>query len=50
MRTYRRLRVQLTKQDERELRGLLRGGIQQVRVVLRALALLQLSSGQTAGE
>ena len=49
MRTYRRLRVQLTKQDEKELRGLLQGGIQQVRVVLRALALLQLSVGQTAG-
>jgi len=39
MRTYRRLRVQLTKQDEKELRGLLQGGIQQVRVVLRALVL-----------
>jgi putative transposase len=49
MRTYRRLRVQLSKQDEKELRGLLRGGVQQVRVVLRALALLQLSAGQTAG-
>jgi putative transposase len=32
------------------LRGLLQGGIQQVRVVLRALALLQLSAGQTAGK
>ncbi len=49
MRTYRRLRVQLSKPDEKELRGLLQGGIQQVRVVLRALALLQLSAGQTAG-
>ena len=49
MRTYHRLRVQLTKQDEKELRVLLRRGIQQVRVVLRALALLQLSAGQTAG-
>ena len=50
MRAYRRLRVQLTKQDEKELRGLVQGGIQQVRVVLRALALLQLSAGQTAGK
>src|ERR1700680_2611211 len=49
MRTYRRLRVQLSKEDEKELHGLLQGGIQQVRVVLRALALLQLSAGQTAG-
>ena len=49
MRTDRRLGVQLTEQDEKELRGLLHGGIQQVRVVLRALALLQLSAGQTAG-
>ena len=50
MRAYRRLRVQLTKQDEKELRGLVQGGIQQVRVVLRALALLQLPAGQTAGK
>lgn len=49
VRTYRRLRVQLSRQDEKELRGLLQGGIQQMRVVLRALALLQLSAGQTAG-
>jgi hypothetical protein len=49
MRTYRRLRVQLSKEDKKELRGLLQGGIQQVRVVLRVLALLQLSAGQTAG-
>jgi hypothetical protein len=47
MLSYRRLRVQLRKQDEKELRGQLQGGIQQVRVVLRALALLQLSAGQT---
>ena len=50
MRTYRRLRVQLSKQDEKALRALLQGGIQQVRGVLRALALLQLSAGQTAGK
>ena len=50
MRTYRRLRVQLSKPDEKELRALLQGGIQQVRVVLRALALLHLSAGQTAGQ
>ena len=50
MRTYRRLSVRLTKPDREELRKLLRRGIQPVRTVLRALALLQLDAGQTAAE
>jgi len=48
MRPYRRLEVRLSKTDERDLRKLLGSGVQQVRVVLRALALLELSSGQSA--
>jgi putative transposase len=47
MRTYRRLQIQLPGKDEQALRQLLRGGIQQVRVMVRALALLQLASGQS---
>ncbi|MDQ1468830.1 MAG: hypothetical protein QOJ99_310 [Bryobacterales bacterium] len=39
------LRVEVTKKDQKELRKLLSGGVQQVRVVLRALALLQLAEG-----
>lgn len=50
MRTYRRLSVRLSKRDREELRELLRRGIQPVRTVLRALALLQLDSGQAAAE
>jgi putative transposase len=42
------LELQLSKADERELRALLGSGVQQVRVVLRALALLELSGGQSA--
>jgi len=37
------LNIDIAKKDQQELRSLLKGGIQQVRVVLRALALLQLS-------
>ncbi len=48
MRTYRRLCVRLSKPDRDELRELLRRGIQPVRTVLRALALLQLDAGQAA--
>lgn len=50
MRTYRRLAVHLSKRDRKELRQLLRKGIQPVRTVLRALTLLQLDGGQAAGE
>jgi putative transposase len=48
MRAYHRAQVQLSKSDEQQLHALLRGGVQPVRGVLRALALLQLSSGQSA--
>ena len=48
MRAYKRLEVKLPKSDERSLVQLLRSGVQQVRVVLRSLALLQLSSGDSA--
>jgi transposase len=42
------LRIKVTPNDQKELASLLRGGIQQVRVVLRALALLQLAQGTSA--
>jgi putative transposase len=42
------LRIHLSPQDHVQLRALLTGGVQQVRVVLRALALLQLDSGMSA--
>jgi transposase len=45
MRAYKRLDLRLSKHDEGVLTELLRSGVQQVRVVLRCLALLQLSSG-----
>jgi putative transposase len=42
------LRIEVNKKDQKELKGLLSGGIQQVRVVLRAIALLQLGKGVSA--
>jgi putative transposase len=42
------LRIDITSKDKKELRRLLGGGIQQVRVILRALALLQLAEGVSA--
>src|SRR5471030_2040758 len=48
MRAYKRLEVKLPRSDERSLVQLLRSGVQQVRVVLRSLALLQLSGGDSA--
>jgi putative transposase len=42
------LRIEITSKDKKELRKLLSGGVQQVRVVLRALALLQLAEGVSA--
>jgi putative transposase len=42
------LRVDISARDLRALRALLKGGIQQVRVVLRCVALLQLASGASA--
>ena len=42
------LRIEVTKKDQKELRRLLAGGVQQVRVVLRAVALLHLAQGVSA--
>jgi transposase len=42
------LRIEVTKKDQKELRRLLASGVQQVRVVLRAVALLQLARGVSA--
>jgi putative transposase len=42
------LTIDVTPQDQKELAKLLSGGVQQVRVVLRALALLQLARGASA--
>ena len=44
----RALRIEVAPKDDKELRRLLSGGVQQVRVVLRALALLQLAEGLSA--
>jgi putative transposase len=42
------LRVDVTTKDQKQLRDLLSGGVQQVRVVLRAVALSQLAQGTSA--
>src|SRR6201997_5276716 len=42
------LSIDVAKKDQQELRTLLKGGVQQVRVVLRALALLQLAEDASA--
>ncbi len=42
------LSIDVTPKDQKELVKLLSGGVQQVRVVLRALALLQLAKGTSA--
>ena len=42
------LSIDVSEQDQQELRKLLSGGVQQVRVVLRAVALLQLAAGVSA--
>lgn len=42
------LQIDVTQKDQKELAKLLNGGVQQVRVVLRALALLQLAKGTSA--
>jgi hypothetical protein len=39
---------QLSREDQKAVREILRAGIQQVRVVLRAIALEQLTAKQTA--
>jgi transposase len=42
------LSIDVSKGDQQELRGLVKSGVQQVRVVLRALALLQLAEHASA--
>src|SRR4030095_12531704 len=42
------LSIQVTSKDQKELAKLLSSGVQQVRVILRALALLQLAKGASA--
>jgi putative transposase len=42
------LKIDITHKDQQELRKLVKGGVQQVRVVLRALALLQLAEHASA--
>lgn len=42
------LRIRVSAKDQKELRKLVSSGVQQVRVVLRALALLQLAEGVAA--
>jgi putative transposase len=42
------LRIRVSSKDQNELRKLVSGGVQQVRVVLRALALWQLGKGASA--
>ena len=42
------LSIEVTTKDRKELRQLLSGGVQQVRVTLRAVALLQLAKGISA--
>ena len=44
----RAIEVHVSPKDLQELQSLLRAGIQQVRVVLRAIALEQLAAGLTA--
>jgi hypothetical protein len=42
------LRIEVTKKDRNELKKLLAGGVQPVRVVLRAISLLQMAKGVSA--
>ena len=42
------VRIQVSARDQKKLRELVSGGVQQVRVVLRALSLLQLARGVAA--
>jgi hypothetical protein len=44
----RPIEFQVSRQDQKALQEILRAGIQQVRVVLRAIALEQLTAGKTA--
>ena len=47
MESGKRVQVRLPKAEQQELDKLLRGGLQPVRTVLRAMALRQLADGQT---
>ena len=42
------LRIEVSTKDQKELQRVVSGGVQQVRVVLRALSLLQLAKGVSA--
>src|ERR1700693_5084647 len=42
------IEFKMSREDQKAVREILRAGIQQVRVVLRAIALEQLTAGQTA--
>ena len=42
------LRIRVSPKDQTTLKKLLRGGVQQVRVVLRAVALVQFAEGKGA--
>ena len=42
------LHIEITRKDQKNLKKLLIGGVQQVRVVLRAMALLQMAKGVSA--
>ena len=42
------LNIEVSQKDQKQLAMILRSGVQQVRVVLRALALLQLAKGVAA--
>ena len=44
----RPIEFQMSREDQKAVREILRAGIQQVRVVLRAIALEQLTAGRTA--
>jgi len=44
------LNIDVARKDQQELRALLKGGVQQVHVVLRALALLQLAENGSASQ
>ena len=46
--SQRPIEFQVSREDQKSIREILRAGIQQVRVVLRAIALEQLAAGQTA--
>ena len=47
MKEAKEFEVKLSKQERQELNGLLSGGVQPVRTVMRAMALRQLAEGQT---